>query len=240
MNESKGEAAADARTTRLRELIAELPATPGGVRSQVDWKQRVLAAIDVAEAAPEGLREPPAVRSLPRIEPIGHGRKSSGTTHVAARRWIIAASAGAIAAAAAILLVVSRGPAQAPPPAATPTVAFALVPGERLHRGDEPSVGDTLIFRGVTTGAGELRVYDPAGVEQARCTVVAPGCAVERDGGRTTLRLTLRLREPGALRAVMFETPLATSPGGSGGIDADLGVAARAGIASGFTELVVR
>jgi hypothetical protein len=129
-------------------------------------------------------------------------------------------------------------------------VAFALVPGERLHRGDDPSVGDTLIFRGVAAGAGELRVYSAKGVEQARCTVAAPGCAVERDGGRTTLRLTLRLREPGTLRAVMFETPLATSgsagragragrAGPAGEIDADLGVAADAGIASGFTELVV-
>ena len=110
---------------------------------------------------------------------------------------------------------------------AGPTVAFEVEPGNRPHRGSDPSVGDKLIVRGVVEGQGELRVYDDTGVEQARCTVPAPDCRVDRAGPRTTLRLTVMLRVRGAVRAILFAAPL---DGPSQGLDADVEAAGRAGI----------
>jgi hypothetical protein len=113
------------------------------------------------------------------------------------------------------------------PDGRTPTLAFEVEPANRPHRGSDPSVGDNMIVRGVVEGPGELRVYDDTGVEQARCTVPAADCSVDRSGTRTTLRLTMRPRVPGALHAVLFAAPL---DGPSQGLDADVEAAGRAGI----------
>jgi hypothetical protein len=134
----------------------------------------------------------------------------------------------AIAAGVAIVLAMSRRGDVGP----MPSLAFEVEPGGRHHRTGDPSVGDTLIVRAVVDGPGELRVYGTvgatAGVELARCGAAAPDCTIERSGPRTTLRLTLPLRAPGELHAVLFAAPLV---GPSGGIDADVGAATRAGIA---------
>ncbi len=200
---------------QLRSLITDLPDLPAGVTSRAGWEQDVLAAIDAAEADPDAPRNPARVQLVDSATP--------NRTRPRSRRWAIAAAGVAIAASVAILLVVYRYRGGA----TVPTLAFEVEPGSRPHRGADPSVGDTLIVRGVVEGPGELRIYDATGVEQARCTAPSPGCTVDRSGKRTTLRITMPLRAPGALRAVLFAAPLGEA---SGGLDADLEAARRAGI----------
>jgi hypothetical protein len=141
-------------------------------------------------------------------------------------------SAGVLAAAAVAVLIVVLRPGTTGQDEPKPVLAFELelelVKSSEPRRGDEPSVGDTLRFSGGVDGPGELRVYDDAGVEQARCAVPAANCVITRDRGRTRLQLSVPLRVPGALRAVLFKAPLS---GPSGGLDADVAAAGRVGIA---------
>jgi hypothetical protein len=188
-----------------------------------------------APEAPTPEIEPPAPEPSPPVPgppaqeaaaaPAIAGGAPPPVPRRARRRHLGVASAAVAATAALVVLVVSR---EASHDERGPSLALELVPGARSHRGSDPSVGDTLIVRGVVDGPGELRVYDDNGVEQARCAAAAPDCALDRDGRRTTLRLTLRLRVPGELRPVLFTTPLV---GQAGGRDADLDAATRAGIA---------
>lgn len=235
-----------ARYRRLSSLIKELPAIPAGVTLRPDWERSVRAAIDAAKAAapapaasapaapmpetespaPEPsppAPEPPAQEAL-AAPPIA-GSTTEAPRRSARRRNIGMASAAVAATAALIALFAYREGRQ---DESQPVLALELVPGARSHRSSDPSVGDTLIFRGVVDGAGELRVYDDTGIERARCAAPAPDCVIDRDGRRTSLRLSLRLSVPGELRAVLFTTPLV---GPSGGRDADVDAATRAGIA---------
>ena len=222
------------RYAQLQSLITDLPAipaTPGGVSSRVGWEQDVFAAIDAAEAEPEAPRNlspsPVAVPvPVPPTDPAGPKRMSSRS-----RRWSAVIASVAIAAGVAIALAVYRYRG-AP---AVPTLAFEVELARRPHRTPDTSVGDTLIVRGVVKGQGELRVYGAAGVEDARCTGPAPGCAVDRSGERTELQLTMLLHVPGAVRAVLFAAPLGEA---SRGLDADLEAARHAGIAIATLEPV--
>lgn len=209
-------AASMARYAQLEALIADLPAVPAGVSPRAGWQRDVLAAIDAEEAAPEASRDLPANPSSGRAVPKP---KATGP-----RRWAAATAGFAMAAAVVIVFVVYRDRGST----AVPALAFEVEAGNSRHRGSDPSIGDKLIFRGVVEGPGELRVYNRTGVEQARCTVSTPVCTIDRSGHRTTLRLTMQLRAPGALCAVLFAAPLG---GSSGGIDADVAEAMRAGIA---------
>ena len=203
-------AATAARHERLEALLKDLPAMPAGVPPRAGWQRDVLAAIDVADAEAEAASDPAAAGA---IDPAPPPRASSPR-----RRW---AAAGAILAAAAIVLIVlavwrDRGPG---PGGAVPTLAFDPHLAPRPNRSPDVSAGDTLIVQGVVDGPGELRVYDAAGNEQGRCTGTEPGCTVERAGTRTTLRLTVQLREPGVIHAILLAAPL---PGPSKGLNADL------------------
>lgn len=209
-------AGADPRAVRyaqLGSLIADLPASPAGAQPRAGWKRDVLAAIDAAEADDA---------TVPR------GRW---------RRW--ATAAAGLAAAAAVILVVARHGDHAERPALA--IRFDVAPGSHAHRGSDASVGDTLVVRGALarTGehppAGELRIYDAAGGEQARCVAASPSCTIERNAEETTLRLTMLLRAPGALRAVLFAPPRNTP---SEGIDVDIETAQRLGVAVTTQELV--
>lgn len=222
-------AATTARYARLQALITDLPATPAGVPPRADWQRDVLAAIDAAEAEPEAPSHPAPVRSIDSAPP-----KRTSTRR---RRWAAATAIFAIAAVMAIVLAVYHDRGGGPGGrVAEPTLAFEVEPADRAHRSSDPSVGDTLIVRGVVEGPGELRVYDAAGAEQARCAVPAPDCTVDRSGTGTTLRLTMRLRVPGVLHAVLLTSPLG---GPSGGMDADVRAAGRAGMAVTARELDV-
>jgi len=77
-------------------------------------------------------------------------------------------------------------------------------------------------------GDGELRVYDDDGVEQARCTVAAPRCTVDRAGTHTRLRLAMPLHLIATLHVVLFYPPLL---GPSHGRGSDVEAASHAGIA---------
>jgi hypothetical protein len=210
------------RYAQLQSLIKDLPATPAGVASRVGWEQDVFAAIDAAEAEPGAPRSP---ASLPPPTPAAPQRMSRS------RRWAAAAVSIAIAAGVVIAIAVYRHRG-AP---AVPTLAFEIEQAHLPHRTYDTSVGDTLIVRGVVKGQGELRVYGDAGVEHARCTGPAPDCTIDRSGERTALQLTMLLRAPGALRAVLFAAPLEEA---SKGLDADLEAARRAGIAMATLEPV--
>lgn len=247
-------AATAARHERLEALLKDLPAMPAGVPPRAGWQRDVLAAIDAADAEAEVASDPAAVGA---IDPAPPKRTSSPR-----RRW---AAPGAILAAAAIVVIVlavwrdrGLGPGAAAPGSDTwivrgggdavardrgpgmggarPTLAFEVQPDERAHRSTEASAGDTLIVQGVVEGPGELRVYDAAGNEQARCTGTAPDCTVERAGTRTTLRLTMRLRDPGVLHGILLTPPLG---GPSKGMDADVEAAVRAKVAVTSRELQV-
>jgi hypothetical protein len=219
-------AATSARYERLQALIKDLPAMPAGVPPRAGWQRDVLAAIDAGEAEAEAPSEPAAVRA---IDPPPKRTSSSR------RRWAAAMAIFAVAAVVVIVLAVSRdrGPGVG---GAAPTLAFEVQPVARAHRGTDASAGDTAIARGVVDGPGELRVYDAAGIEQARCAAPAPDCTVDRSGTRTTLRLTMPLQVPGTLRAILLPAPLG---GPSNGMDADIGAAVRAGMAVTSRELEV-
>jgi hypothetical protein len=88
-------------------------------------------------------------------------------------------------------------------------------------------VGEPIAIRAVVDAPGELRVYDDAGAEQARCAVAGPDCRIDRVGSRTTLRLTMKIGGPGDLHAVLFSAPVA---GSAGGIDVDVEAALKAGV----------
>jgi hypothetical protein len=154
------------------------------------------------------------------------------------RRWAPATAVFAAAAIVVILFAVYPGRGGAPAVlVAGPALAFEVQAASHAHRGSDSSVGDTLIVRGVIDGPGELRVYDETGVEQAHCTVSAADCSVEPSGTRTKLRLTMLLRVPGTLSAVLFAAPLG---GPSRGLDADVEAARRAGIALIPKDILVR
>jgi len=209
------------RYAEVEAAIAELPATPAGAEPPPDWQQRILAAIDAAEGATPATDGQPAVGAIAKRRPA------------AWRRWAGPAGAAAMAACLALVLYSSR----AQDDARDGDIAFEVQPASGTNRGAEPSVGGALIVRGLVDGPGELRVYNAAGVEQARCAVTAPDCEIDRSGKHTGLRLTVPLRVSGPMRAVLFSSPLA---GSSLGMARDVEAAERGGIRVTSKEKRVR
>jgi hypothetical protein len=200
-------AARVSRYAQLEELMADLPETP--VAPPEGWEQRMLAALEAAAAEP-GATHATTAASLTSEPP----RPSH-------RRWLIPA---VVAAAAAALAIVFMLPEPASPEG--PQIAVVVKPaGSNL--GAQPGVGDTLVVHATIHGEGELRIYDEAGGEQARCNAASSDCRIERVGGQITLVLSFPVRGPGALRAVLFSPALGTPPSG---MDADVAAAVRANV----------
>jgi hypothetical protein len=225
-----------ARYARLQSLISDLPETPDGVTAAKAWQQKVFAAIDAVEAELDAPGNVAPLQSLARASdrlPAQSPTQSIDRTtqqrrSARSRRWVAAAAISSAAVSVVLLLVVFRYRGRGPDESmAEPRITSEIEPASTAHRTSDPSVGDKLIVRGVIAGPGELRVYNDAGVEQARCAAPAPDCTVERSGQHTTLRLTVLLRAPGALRAILFGAPLGSR---SQGMDADLEAAASAGL----------
>lgn len=215
-----------AEHARLQSLITDLPAAPEGATLDKDWQQGVFAAIDAAEAKPgapsPSARVPPVASAIPE------------RTRPRPRRWMASAAVFAMAAVMTVTLVVYRYSGRGARSATEPRITSEIESANRPHRGSDASIGDKLIVRGELAGAGELRVYDDTGAELVRCTVPTPECSVERSDNRTTLQLTMVLRAPGALRAVLFSAPLGGPPGS---INGDLEAATRARIAFTHRDL---
>ncbi|MBC7975164.1 MAG: hypothetical protein H7138_09280 [Myxococcales bacterium] len=206
-------AAKMARYTQLEGLIADLPDTP--IAPPGGWEQRMLAALEAADL------EPGAVQSIvPTVSELSRSRR---------RRWLIPVMAAAAAAMLAIVLAVRESPGPA-----EPQIAIVVEPAGS-NRGTQPTVGDTLIVNATVQGAGELRIYDAAGGEQARCAAPGPGCRIEQERGQTTLILTLPIRSAITLRAVLFSPALGTP---RSGVDADVVAAARANVTVTTREAV--
>ena len=218
------------RYQRLQALIEELPELPHGAAPGDDWPKAVFAALDVptgASPVAAAAAGPSAVGpSAPRLAVMPGGAELVRTKRIVSIvRW------AALAAVVPLVVLVALFALRPPPPPNDP-VAFAtldveVLAGRDAHRSTDPSVGDQLVVRGMVHGPGELRVYDSAGAMLARCARAAADCVVERTGSRSNLQLTVPLRAPGALRVVLFAAPL---DGPSGGLDADVAAAGRAGV----------
>ena len=203
------------RYARLEALVADLPAMPAAAVPQPGWRQRALAAFDAAAQA-NPADDPPetAVEAATRPPPTRTGRP----------RWAVPAVVAAVAAVLAIV-VIARGWPRGPDRTGTPSIAIAVKDGGS-NRSAQPSVGDTLVVRALTPRGGELRVYDDAGIEQARCGVPGPGCRTEQSRDGITLVLAMPVQKPGSFRVVLLSSSLA---GPSAGLDADVAAAVRAG-----------
>jgi hypothetical protein len=136
-------------------------------------------------------------------------------------RWAVVGAALAAAAivAIAISLLWPRGDAP------VLALSYTLVAADPAH--PTRGVGDLLVVRGRNPGPGELRIYNGAGVEQARCAAPSNSCELTRTAVDTVLQLSLRLRAPGVLLVVLYSSPLG---GPARGRDADLDAATQAGI----------
>lgn len=233
-----------ARYAKLQALIADLPDTEAGVAPRTGWQHNVFAALDAADATPLTGRDPAPVEASdatqatagPAVVAVGISPfrdpaspidpAMSARTRRRLRRWGVA-TVGFAAVAVVAISFYRDGGERSDGREAEPTLAFEVERAARPHRSSEPSVGDQLVIRAGAAAAGELRVYDAAGLEAARCTVPTPACTVERSDRRATLRLTMPLRAPGTLRAVLFAASVAAP---SGRMDLDVEAAARAGI----------
>jgi hypothetical protein len=217
------------RYARLGALLADLPAVPAGLRPSADWRQRALAAIDAEPAAGAAEWAPGAA---PAEATAPAPRTSATRTARASRRSWMVASATCAAAAAMLLAIVGNPFSGRGGDDSAPALTIDVKQASGARRGvtsdDVLSVGDALILRAAAAGSGELRLYDDAGIELARCAEAGAGCVVKRTGERSALELSVPLRVPGVLRPVLFTPPLGGAPAG---LDADLAAAARAGTA---------
>lgn len=203
------------RYARLETLVTDLPAMPATVAPRPDWRQRALAVIDAAAQADPTSGPPSAAVEPAETPPRARTRRS---------RWAIPAMVTAVAAVLAIV-VIARGWPRASDQPRTPLIAIAVEAGGSTRSG-QPSAGDTLVVRALAPG-GELRVYDDAGNEQARCGVAGSGCRTEQSKDGITLVLAMPVQKPGSFRVVLFSSSLA---GPSAGLDADVVAAVRAGL----------
>ena len=150
--------------------------------------------------------------------------------------WIAGGMAAAAAAVTVLAIVPGRDASVAPsqkPDLEVIALATELRRGGPVRRaaperGDEASIGDTLVVRAETPGPAEVRVYGGlTGRLLATCND-GGGCTVERDGERRRFTLEVKLEVPGEVRAVVFLGPSIPAPAGT--LDADLEAAAGAGI----------
>jgi hypothetical protein len=230
-----------ARYEQLDQLIAALAERP----PPAGWKQRVLDALDApaprsssdmiepAASGPAPSTDSPAPRSPPETRVSTGGRAADGRAangRIAEgrrapivrgwRAWILALG-GAVVGIVILSVVVPRPQ----PPRAEPVVTTEIRRGERPHRGDDVSVGDTLVVHAESDQPIELRVYGDGGEPLARCTDTQ-GCAVERSGAHRRYTLDVLLRAPGDVRTVLFTGDAIPSPGAN--LDADLDAALAA------------
>jgi hypothetical protein len=151
-----------------------------------------------------------------------------------AKSWRWAAPAVFAMAAVVVIVIIVRSPGGGGGPdglvAMGPVLELEIARTSGVRRGDAQAaaVDDKLKVRAELDGAGELRVYNGADVEVARCAEAAPDCSVVRSGKRTALSLTTPLRSRGQFLILLFSAPLG-SP--SAGLDADVAAAEAAGIA---------
>jgi hypothetical protein len=190
------------RYEKLEGLLGDLPPTPAGATPTEGWQDRVLAAIDAEEAGRAASRR----RWIALLVPLGVA--TAGAAVIGGSLWLRAEPPRAIAKAPVLDVHIE--------------VAGARLPGVA-----SAMVGDSMVVRGAVDGAGELRVYDGADAELARCAAPAAECRVTRSGASTALELTTVLRVHGAFHAVLFAPPL---PGPSAGLERDLEAARRANL----------
>jgi hypothetical protein len=123
--------------------------------------------------------------------------------------WIAGGLATAAAAAALVYLKIQGSPAKPPDEASVIAMETTVRPGPTVvradrTRGDDASIGDTLLVRAEVAGPAEIRVYGGSGERLiAQCNDRA-GCTVERDGDRRRFTLEVLLTAPGTVRAVIF------------------------------------
>jgi len=100
----------------------------------------------------------------------------------------------------------------------------------------EPGISteDHPFLRRIAEGPAELRVYNAARREVARCATTTQDCAVARVGARTELSLRVRLDTRGSYTSLVFSPPLG---GASEGLDVDAVMASRAQIATASAEV---
>jgi hypothetical protein len=204
------------RYAQLEALVADLPTMPAMVVPLPGWRQRAVAAINAAAQ-----NDPGGSPTVATIE----AAVSPARARTKRPRWVTPAAAAAMAAVLAIV-VITRGWPREPDRPRLPLVAITVEAGGS-NRSAQPNVGDTLVVRTLAPGGGELRVYDEAGTEQARCGEPGPGCRTEQSRDGITLVLTMPVRKPDSFRVVLLSSSLA---GPSAGLDADVAAAVRAGI----------
>ncbi len=204
------------RYAQLEALVTDLPAMPDAFIPRPGWQQRAIAAINAAAQGDPAGRSPAAMVEAVTRPPHARTKRP---------RWVIPAAVAAMAAALAIV-VITRGWPHNPKRPHLPLVAITVEAGGS-NRSAQPNVGDTLVVRTLASGGGELRVYDEAGTEQARCGGPGPGCRTEQSRDGITLVLTMPVRKPDSFRVVLLSSALA---GPSAGLDADVAAAVRAGI----------
>jgi hypothetical protein len=187
-----------ARYEKLEAMLAELPVTPGASTPSEGWQDRVLAAIDAEDAA----------------------RDATGSNLVRfvrrRRTWLVGIVGVAAAAAAAFWLLRPDGPQ-----------IRAVVERSAANLGamGPAMVGDTLVVSATVDEPAELRVYDEAHKEAARCATTTGDCASRPSGSHTEIELRVRLASRGVYTVLVFSPPLGGAPEG---LDVDVVNATKA------------
>lgn len=211
-----------ARYERLQALLADLPESP--VSPPDGWEERMHRALEAGASGPA---------SDTRADGAQPGTRLAAVR----RRWRTVT----MVAGAALVLIIVLAVRHSPSAPAAPAIAFAVeraapdLLGPAPGSSTRPRSGDQLVVRAIGNQHAELRVYDDAGVEQARCAASGPGCRLERTGDEITLILTMAVHTDHVLRAFVFTPPLGTPPEG---LAADITAAEHAAIA--VTQLELR
>ena len=188
-----------ARYEKLEAMLAELPVTPGASTPSEGWQDRVLAAIDAEDAA----------------------RDATGSNLVRfvrrRRAWLVGI-VGVAAAAVAVLLL-------RPPPEGSQIRAVVERSAANLGAMGPAMVGDTLVVSATVDEPAELRVYDEAHKEAARCATTTGDCASRPSGSHTEIELRVRLAGRGVYTVLVFSPPLGGAPEG---LDVDVVNATKA------------
>ena len=209
------------RDVRLEALLADLPVVPTTRAPRSGWQQRAAAALDAAAQA-----ERPEATGAERAVHGGSPGASADRAKrpIRSRRRVIAAGS-AIAVGLAVVIIAQRWTSEAVRPG-EPVIALAVESGG-TSRSKQPSLGDTLVVRVRAPSAGEVRLYDSDGREQARCGGAGPGCRAESSHDEITQVLAMPVHAPGSYRVVWFASAI---PGPSVGHDGDIAAAVGAGI----------
>jgi len=187
-----------ARYEKLEAMLAELPVTPGASTPSEGWQDRVLAAIDAEEA-----------------------REATGgnlVRFVRRRAWLVGIVGVAAAAVAAFWLLRPR-------PDGPQIRTVVERSAANLGAMGPAMVGDTLVVSATVDEPAELRVYDEAHKEAARCATTTGDCASRPSGSHTEIELRVRLASRGVYTVLVFSPPLGGAPEG---LDVDVVNATKA------------